>query len=245
MNLEELIQMCGKPHRVISIVGGGGKTTLMYYLAEQCSRRKLRVLVGTTTHIVEPESHFAMSESEVLSLWKEGTYAVVGERVPGGKLAAPSGRLLERLRDKADLVLLEADGSKRLPCKVPGPHEPVILPESSLVIGVMGMSCLDRKAGECCFRLETAGGWLGICPDTPMSEDIAVSILSSASGTRKDIGEREYAVVLNQCDTEDIRRRAERIAAGLERKGIEKVLLTCFLQDQAKVDGRCRSYIRL
>ena len=38
----------------------------------------------------------------------------------------------------SDLVLVEADGSKRLPCKVPADHEPVLLPESDIVVAVLG-----------------------------------------------------------------------------------------------------------
>ena len=40
----------------------------------------------------------------------------------------------------SDLVLIEADGSKRLPCKVPADHEPVLLPESDIVVAVLGLS---------------------------------------------------------------------------------------------------------
>lgn len=228
MNLEEFVQICCGQHKVISLVGAGGKTTLMYELARRCSKQGLRVLVSTTTHIAEPKSHLAMEKDEVLRLWEMGTYAVTGKKVTGKKLSMPSDKKLNELMEEADIVFLEADGSKRMPCKVPAEHEPVILPETSLVIGVMGMSCLGKRMDECCFRLEAAQRFLGVCPDTMMSEKLAASILSSAFGTRKHVGWREFAVVLNQCDTKDIREKAGRIAADLERKGIGKVILACF-----------------
>lgn len=228
MDLRGLIQICCGKGQVVSLVGAGGKTTLMYELAEQCSKRGRRVLVSTTTHIAEPKRFFAMSSEDVLRLWEEGAYAVIGQRTPDGKLTMPSAGMLRTCMEKADLTLLEADGSKRLPCKVPGAHEPVILPETSLVIGVMGMSCLGKRMGECCFRMEMAKEHFEAAPDTIMSERMAVSILSSESGTRKAVGERGFIVVLNQCDTEAIRDRAERIAAGLRQNGIKKVVLTCF-----------------
>lgn len=231
MDFEELARMCGKEHKVISLVGAGGKTSLMYRLAEKSSKGKKRVLVSTTTHIAEPESHFAMGEEEVLRLWRERTYAVIGKRVPGGKLSMPPAGILKGLMEKADLVFLEADGSRQFPCKVPGEQEPVILEESSLIIAVMGMSCLGKRMGECCFRMEQAQRHFGVSPDRAMSEELAVSILSSDFGARKAVGQREFVVVLNQCDTEEVQRKAENIAEGLRRKGIEKVALTCFRQE--------------
>ncbi|MCI8560901.1 MAG: putative selenium-dependent hydroxylase accessory protein YqeC [Dorea sp.] len=237
MDLEELVQICGEQHKVISIVGAGGKTGLMYELARQCSKRGQRVLVSTTTHIAEPENHLAVEEEEVLRLWEEGTYAVTGKKASGKKLSMPSDRQLDTLIKKADIVFLEADGSKGLPCKVPAEHEPVIFPKTSLVIGVMGMSCLGKRMSECCFRIEEAQSFFGVRPDTVLSEELAVSILSSASGTRKNVKEREFAVVLNQCDTEEIKRKAERIAAGLKKAGIKKVVLTC-LRKRREEDAR-------
>lgn len=228
--IDGLVQMCCGRRKVISLVGAGGKTTLMYEMARRCSKQGLRVLVSTTTHIARPKSHFAAGDQEVKKLWKSGTYAVIGEKASEDKLSVPPEKMLYALMEEADVVLLEADGSKGLPCKVPADHEPVILPETSLVIGVMGMSCLGKSMDECCFRLESAQRIFGVSPDTPMSEELAVSILISDLGTRKHVGGREFAVVLNQCDTEAVQKRAEKIAGELKQKGIGKVFLTCFRQ---------------
>ena len=37
---------------VVSLVGGGGKTTLLYAMASHCAQKGWRVLVSTTTHIL-------------------------------------------------------------------------------------------------------------------------------------------------------------------------------------------------
>ncbi len=236
MDFEWLAGICCKEHKVVSIVGAGGKTSLMYKLAEECSKVKGRVLVSTTAHIAEPESHLAMNEEEVLRLWGKRDYAVIGTKAPGGKLSMPSDEMLKGLKEKADLVLLEADGSKQMPCKVPEEHEPVIFPDTSLVIAVMGMSCLGKRMGECCFRMEAAQRYFGVSPDTVMSQELAVSILSSGSGARKAVEDREFIVVLNQCDTEELQRKAENIAEGLRQKGIEEVVLTCLFCQPLAID---------
>lgn len=101
MDLEELVQICGERHKVISIVGAGGKTGLMYELARQCSKRGQRVLVSTTTHIAEPENHLAVEEEEVLRLWKEGTYAVTGKKASGkSSLCRLTGSLIRSLKKR-------------------------------------------------------------------------------------------------------------------------------------------------
>ena len=42
---------------VVSLVGGGGKTTLLYALSEHCARRGWRVLALSLIHISEPTRH--------------------------------------------------------------------------------------------------------------------------------------------------------------------------------------------
>lgn len=61
---------------------------------------------------------------------------------PGGKLTAPPQAQLERWMTLADIVLIEADGAKRMPCKAPAAHEPVLLPQCDTVLAVAGLSAL-------------------------------------------------------------------------------------------------------
>lgn len=45
----------------------------------------------------------------------------------------------------ADIVLIEADGSRRMPCKAPAAHEPVLLPQCDIVLAVAGVSALGES----------------------------------------------------------------------------------------------------
>lgn len=49
---EKIFPFLAEKGHVISLVGGGGKTTLMYNLAAHCARKGWRVLAATTTHIM-------------------------------------------------------------------------------------------------------------------------------------------------------------------------------------------------
>ena len=183
---------------VVSLVGGGGKTTLLYALSEHCARRGWRVLAGTTTHIRQPKQNFAAADADVKALWAAGAFAVLGTPDGSGKLTAPPPRQLEHWMEQADAVFLEADGAKRLPCKAPAAHEPVILPESDIVLAVAGLSAVEKPLETVCFRLETAYALL-----TP---ELLARLLASEAGGRKQVGERQFYAVLNQAD--DAARRA-------------------------------------
>lgn len=79
-----------------------------------------RVLAATTTHIMQPPGGvWAQTDAELFRLWKCGSYAVAGTAAHGGKLTAPPQAQLERWMTLADIVLIEADGAKRMPCKHP------------------------------------------------------------------------------------------------------------------------------
>ena len=82
--------------RVVSLVGGGGKSTLMYFLAMTCARQGRRVLVTTSTNIFQPhESVHARDREEILSLWDRGSIAVIGTPIPGkDKFREPDPQLL-------------------------------------------------------------------------------------------------------------------------------------------------------
>lgn len=148
---------------IVSLVGAGGKTTVMYQLAEHFAKLGKKVLVTTTTHIFQPVCNFAESVAEVEALWQAGCYAVVGSIEAGtGKLTQLSEAVLENYCRLADLVLIEADGAKRLPCKAPAENEPVLLENCDTVIAVMGLDALRNRISEVCFRLEKVQEVLGV-----------------------------------------------------------------------------------
>lgn len=210
---------------VISIVGAGGKTTLLYTLAQQYARRGNRVVVTTTTHIMRPQDYpVAGCKEELYQLLQEYPIVVAGADAPGNKLKMADRMTIDDYRKAADVVLIEADGAKRLPCKVPIETEPVIPKETTIVLGVMGLDAVGRPLREVCFRKERAMELLGVGEEHPMAEEDMAAILSSDWGTRKQVGERDYYVVLNKCDDEVRRGQGEQIKRLLSQAGISRVI---------------------
>ena len=201
--LEDL-PFLGETGHVISLVGGGGKTTLLYALARWYSAQGQRVLVSTTTHIQRPDANYAPDEAARDALWQAGTYAVAGVPAEGGKLTMPP--YLDDWMAEADTVLLEADGAKRHPCKAPAAHEPVLLRSSDIVLAAAGLSAVGKPLQDVCFRLEAACTLLAVPPETPLTPALLAKLLVSEVGGRKCVGTRKFYAVLNQAD--DAARRA-------------------------------------
>lgn len=191
----------GKKH-TICLVGGGGKTTVMYELAAAGAACGRRVLVLTSTHILRPaDGSFAADVPAVQNLWQQGRYAVIGTpELATGKLTAPPQDLYEALQLQADVILCEADGSRHHPCKAPAAHEPVLLPESDIVLAVAGTDALGNSLQQVCQRPQLAAELLKCSLDSVIDEQMLAALLLSEQGARKNVGTRGFYIVLNKCD---------------------------------------------
>ena len=207
---------------IVSLVGAGGKTTVMCQLAEHFANLGKKVLVTTTTHIYQPAYNFARSVAEVEALWEAGLYAVVGSNeAETGKLTQLPVNVFKNYSSLADLVFIEADGAKHLSCKAPAENEPVLLPESDVVIAVMGLDALHQPIKKVCFRLEKVMEVLGVTPEHCLTEDDVVKLLLSQQGTFKNVGQRDYFIVLNKCDNENRVNSVLKIKRLLEKEGFK------------------------
>lgn len=191
----------GEKH-TICLVGGGGKTTVMYELAAAWAACGRKVLVLTSTHILCPaDGSFAADATAVHNLWQQRRYAVIGTpELSTGKLTAPPQDLYEALKLQADVILCEADGSRHHPCKVPAEYEPVLLPDSDIVLAVAGMDALGNSLQQACQRPQPAAALLGCSLDSVIDAQMLAALLLSEQGARKNVGTRTYYIVLNKCD---------------------------------------------
>lgn len=149
-----------KKSDVISIVGSGGKTTLMFELAKEL-RNQYRVLVTTSTKIYKPldrdcdylytsmeqyyESEFCWNEKK-----RENSVVVLSKDMDlnNNKLIGISSANLEEVIKDFDVALIEADGSRKLPLKGWKKHEPPILLGTNKTIGVIPIDILNKKVNE-------------------------------------------------------------------------------------------------
>lgn len=235
-SLREALVMPETSPLVISLVGAGGKTSTMYQLAKEFGAMGKRVIVTTSTHIYYPEQYQVIltdSCDKIAQLTWEGPVLVVGQPGPAGKLKGLPPDQIGGLAAYADVVLIEADGAKSMPLKVPGEHEPVLIQETNLVIGCAGLDSIGKPLEEVCFRSALAQELLKIENDhSVMPEDIA-AILVHEKGTRKSVGTIPYRIILNKADNERARAYGLNVVRELEKK-LDKqpsvpVLLTSYL----------------
>jgi len=150
-----------KTREVISLVGAGGKTTLMFALGRELSRRRKGILLTTTTKIWDPEpsDEFALFLSASLERVKEWIgknlnryrYLLVArDKLDNGKLQGVPPAWISELLLNPDVssIVIEADGAAGRPLKAPREGEPVIPAETTLLIPMVGIDALGKALGE-------------------------------------------------------------------------------------------------
>jgi len=170
---------------ITAIIGGGGKTSLMYQLARELSENA-SVIVTTSTHILPPE-HIPFVER----LESYSGLICVGSKQENGKLASPL-QSFDELAMIADYVLVEADGSKHLPLKAHLEHEPVIPAHTNQVIAVVGLTGANQEICEVAHRWERY-------------RELAQGDIADSAAIAKVLNTEALhdRVLLNQADTQD------------------------------------------
>lgn len=224
--------------QIISFVGAGGKTSLIYALAKEFDKLGKKVIVTTTTHMFMPENNVVLTENinDIKNMLNKTNIVTVGTQSDDLVISCLNNRkkikgvsldLANKLIDIADIVLVEADGSKRLPLKVPANHEPVILEDTTMVIGVAGLDALGKSISEICHRSNLVAELLNVDENhiiTP--QDMAV-ILSSKKGQRKNVN-CDYRVIINKADNINQIDEAKNIASELHNLGVYECAITTF-----------------
>ena len=151
---------------IIAVVGSGGKTTLIKKLAARYRSQGRTVFVTTTTHMfIEEDTLLTDDADTIIGALRETGYVMAG--VPDGvKIKALSKETFQAVCARADVVLVEADGSKQLPLKFPNASEPVIPEHTDEIIVVCGLNAIGQRAKDVCHRLELVKKCLGIADDT-------------------------------------------------------------------------------
>ncbi len=135
-----------------AVIGGGGKTTLLYALAEEL-RKTGSVLLCTSTHIRIPPQYPLVTgeDAAVRDALRRNRVVYAGMPAGSGKLTAPAIDFRTQTH-LADYVLVEADGSRGLPLKAHAAHEPVIPSSADNVILVVGADGFGGAVASVCHR---------------------------------------------------------------------------------------------
>lgn len=224
---------------VISLVGAGGKTTLMFRIARELAAAGETVLTTTTTRIYRPEP--VQSAQVVVAAEPAAALAQLAHRLrrsrhvtaaagwipEAGKLAGYPPESVSALRAAGLFrwILVEADGAARRPLKAPAAHEPVIPACSDWVIAVAGMAAVGRPLdARWVFRPERFGALAGISAGEPVTPDAIAAVLLHPQGMMKGLGlKAARCVFLNQLDLPGAAEAARAVCVALARSIYEPV----------------------
>ncbi|NFB30058.1 putative selenium-dependent hydroxylase accessory protein YqeC [Clostridium botulinum] len=171
-----------KKRSIISIVGAGGKTSLMLNLSEEL-RPYNKVLSTTTTKIYTPDrtsyDFMCIGEENCYiydHLKKNGVY-VYGKFINNdNKLIGFSKNFLDEKFKYFDYSILEADGSKKKPIKGWRDDEPVICKNTNKTIGVLDITCINKIIND--FNVHRVSYFLKIT-NGKLGEKISIPMISS------------------------------------------------------------------
>ena len=162
---------------VIAIVGSGGKTTLLKTLAQTYRSQGKTVFVTTTTHMfIEEDTLLTDDADHIIQTLQEKGYVMAGI-AEKNKIKMLSEETYHKVCSFADIVLVEADGSKHMPLKYPASHEPNIPDNADEIIVVAGLHGLHQPASSVCHRLELVKGCLHIEDHTIIKPKHIVKLL--------------------------------------------------------------------
>ena len=194
--LKEALEI--RPKEVVSLVGAGGKTTLMFALARELTQKGKAVITSTTTKIFPPSPSetacvfVSRDEDEVVDfiLKNAGTKGCItigsGLLADSRKLKGVSPFLVSRVigLNPVDYVIIEADGASQRPLKAPNPeYEPVIPSCTTLVIPVVGIDALGSQLSEeRVFRSEIASRLTGVPLGEVVTADTIARLILHPSG---------------------------------------------------------------
>jgi probable selenium-dependent hydroxylase accessory protein YqeC len=228
---------------IISLVGAGGKTTLMFRLAKELLERGKKVVTTTTTKIAEPTHGdtpclFVDPDPVKLLGWvgdhldQHRHLTLASRRLESGKLQGISTDLVVALWDKKliDYLVVEADGAARRPVKAPREKEPVIASITTMVVAILGLDGVGAPLNEeHVFQPERFSKITGLPSGSPITPEAMANAMTHPEGLLKGTPPTARAVAfLNKADVfqgmEKGRRVAEKI---LEKKHplIERVIL--------------------
>jgi molybdenum cofactor cytidylyltransferase len=226
---------------VVAIVGGGGKTALLYRLgSEAAALQRAAILAGTTRFTTRSipgleTTMIAASDDTIIDAARaalSSSRPLVLHSGDGtkGRLQPISSEVADELAGLPGLGLLalEADGSKMLPFKAPAEHEPVIPISTTHVVAVVGLRALGAPLDdEHVHRPERVRAIVG--PEERCTVEVIARLLADEHGGRSHVGDRDYTVLVNQADIDPA--AAHELAEAIRSAGVTRVVVAS-LRDQ-------------
>lgn len=191
---------------LIAITGSGGKTTTMKTLAKAYKELGKKVLITTSTKIAHPVNydyeydHFTVDfNDEKLLNPKEKTITLYANSFEKFKLKSPDLDQITKLSNLYDVVIYEADGSRRLPLKIHSQRDPVIIKNTTCNIQLIGLTSYNKKLEDVMF-LHSRYKELTNDNSKVFDYNVFKKLYDHKEGIRKNSDGIQEILVFNQAD---------------------------------------------
>lgn len=199
---------------LVSIVGAGGKTSLMYRMGRDLSRNGVPTVLTTTTRIMYPDPNQVTrvilgdetdsTITRVSSSLRQERLVLAGCRRDESKIIGYSSGFVERLHsgDLKRTLVAECDGAMGKSLKVPRNGEPPLARTTGLYVVVMGADCLGKRVSSgLVFNPERVASVAGVKGDSVVDEEVAAAtVVSEKSYMRHKPQKARLCVFINKVD---------------------------------------------
>lgn len=213
-NIFEIIDI--QKNDVISIVGGGGKTTTIESLSNELNSRNIGHIIMTTTNMLVPNDKVYNDIDDIRNSFSNKGIWVgnIVEKADKKKLSIPSDEVLNFILNELKCpILIEADGTKHKPIKINREYEPVILKETTKVISVLGIDVFSDTIKNVAHRYDELALFLDKSEDEFLTEDDIINIIHNHNcGLSKGVlSYMKQFVLINKCDTKELQDKAAKL----------------------------------
>ena len=193
---------------LVSLVGGGGKTTLLFALGR---RLPARTLLTTTTRMgrdrtggfpclvgpTDDELAAEVARDDAVLVWR-----TTDERKALGYPPEEVDRWFAT--GTADHIVVEADGARRRPFTAPAPWEPPIPSSSTHVVACIGADALGYVIADRVHRPLRVAAAAGCSPYERLTPARAAAALTSPVGMLKNVpSTARFTVAVSGADPDD------------------------------------------
>lgn len=226
------------PGDVVAFAGAGGKSGAIVAVAGELVEAGMTVLVAPTTKMLVKEAErigpLSTSEdagelrAEVESALAKGAPAVVAGSalISKNRVGGVDPAWISTLAPLADVVLIEADGSRRRPIKGTADHEPALPDTATLVVAVANITAFGAPVNEeHVHRPELFSKLTSVGPGQSITARAFARALAEGSLADLPSGARAAALITG-VEPGSTMADASVITRELWRMGVKRVVLT-------------------
>ncbi len=221
---------------IITLIGGGGKTSMMYYLADKLVKRGIKTLATTTTKLYKPESRLLLADTltacrqAINNAKLNDNFSILAQNIsvdnPRKIMGLNPAWISILAQEFANIsFIVEGDGSAGKSLKGHLTYEPVIPENCRLVIPVMGIDVIGQPLNSRqVHRAMRAAQIAGVQENAIITTELMARLLLCRDGYLHNCPEK--AVVLpfiNKADCPERWRQAKKLSGAIMKLQDERI----------------------